>query len=127
MTENLSEVLVKIGKEYEENIKNDSRHYLEISLAEKAAELGFSEAGEQYKNVCAMVPLKRPVSGMKVRIDGRTFVNYSQFESGIVVPNYVAGKVDLPHREYIARDSMICNFCAAADKDKPLTTPPAEP
>jgi hypothetical protein len=47
---------------------------------------------------------------MKVRIDDRTFVNYAQFESGIVVPNYVAGQVDLPHRAYIAKDSMLCNF-----------------
>jgi hypothetical protein len=72
--------------------------------------LGFSEAKAQYKNVCAIVPLKRPVSGMKMRIDGRTFVNYAQFESGIVVPNYVARNVDLPYRAYIAKDSMICNF-----------------
>ena len=110
MTENLSEVIARIGEEYRDNIDNDSRHYLEISIAEKAAELGFSEAREQYKNVFAIVPLKRRVSGMKVRIDGRTFVNYAQFESGIVVPDYVARQVDLPHRGYIAKDSMICNF-----------------
>ena len=41
MTEKLSEVLAKIGEDYRENIRNDSRHYLEISLAQKAAELGF--------------------------------------------------------------------------------------
>jgi len=110
MTEKLSEVLTKIGEDYRENIRNDSRHYLEISIAKKAAELGFSEAGDQYKNVCAIVPLKRPVSGMKVRIDGRTFVNYSQFESGIVVPNYIARQVDLPRKAYTAQDSMICSF-----------------
>ncbi len=110
MTDNLSEVLDKVSKEYRDNIDNNSRHYLEISLAKKASELGLSEAKEQYKNVCAIVPLKRPVSGMKVRIDGRTFVNYAQFESGIVVPNYVARNVDLPYRAYIANDSMICNF-----------------
>jgi hypothetical protein len=110
MTEKLGEVLTKIGEDYRENIRNDSRHYLEISIAQKAAELGFSEAQEQYKNAFAIVPLKDPVGGMKVRIDGRTFVNYAQFESGIVVPNYVAIKVDLPHRDYIAKDSMICNF-----------------
>ncbi len=110
MTDNLSEVLDKVSKEYRDNIDNNSRHYLEISLAKKADELGLSEAKEQYKNVCAIVPLKRPVSGMKVRIDGRTFVNYAQFESGIVVPNYVARNVDLPYRAYIANDSMICNF-----------------
>ena len=110
MTDNLSEVIARIGEEYKDNINRNSRHYLEISLAKKAAELGLSEAKEQYKNVCAIVPLKRPVSGMKVRIDGRTFVNYAQFESGIVVPNYVAGQADLPHRAYIVKDSMICNF-----------------
>jgi hypothetical protein len=110
MTVYLREVLDRIGEEYKENINDDSRHYLEISLARKAAELGLSEAKEQYKNACAIVPLKRPVSGMKVRIDGRTFVNYAQFESGVVVPNYVARQVDLPHRGYIAQDSMICNF-----------------
>jgi len=110
MTDNLREVLTKIGEEYKKNINKDSRHYLEISIAKKAAELGFSEAKEQYKNVCAIVPLKRPATGMKVRIDGRTFVNYAQFESGIVVPNYVASKVDMPHRGYIPKDSMICNY-----------------
>ena len=110
MTADLSVVLAKIGEEYRKNINNDSRHYLEINLVKKAAELGLSEAREQYKNVCAIVPLKDPFGGMKVRIDGRTFVNYAQFESGIVVPNYVARQVDLPHRGYIAKDSMICNF-----------------
>jgi hypothetical protein len=57
-----------------------------------------------------IAPLKQPVNGMKVRADSRTFVRYCQFESGIVVPNYIAGQVDLPHRAYIAKDSMICNF-----------------
>ena len=110
MTNNLSEILAKIGKDYEENIKEDSRYYVEISIAQKAAELGFSEIGEHCRNVCAIVPLKQPVSGMKVRVDGRTFVIYPQFESGIVVPRYVASQVDLPHRAYVAKDSMICNF-----------------
>jgi hypothetical protein len=110
MTEKLSEVLAKIGEDYRENIRNDSRHYLEISIAQKAAELGFSEAEAQCNDAFAIVPLKDPVDGMKVRIDGRTFVNYAQFESGIVVPNYIARQVDLPQRPYSAKDSMICNF-----------------
>ena len=106
----LSEVLIKIGEDHKENICDHSRHYLEISLAQKAAELGFSEVKERYRNTYAIVPLKHPVKGMKVRIDGRTFVNYAQFESGIAAPDYVASQVDLPHRAYIAKDSMICNF-----------------
>ena len=110
MKNNLSAVLVKIGEDYKENIRDDSRHYLEISLAQKAAELGFSEVKECYRKVYAIVPLKQPVSGMKVRIDGRTFVDYAQFESGVVAPNYVARQVDLPYKTYTAKDSMICNF-----------------
>jgi len=74
MTNYLSEVLTKIGEEYQENICDDSRHYLEISLAQKATELGFSEVKERFRDVYEIVPLKEPVSGMKVRIDGRTFV-----------------------------------------------------
>jgi hypothetical protein len=79
-------------------------------LDQKAAELDFLEVKKRYWNVHTIVPLKHPVRGMKVRVDGRTFVNYAQFESGIAVPQYVAGQVDLPHRTYIAKDSMICNF-----------------
>lgn len=110
MTNFLSEVLTKIGEEYQEIICDDSRHYLEISLAQKAAELGFSEAKKRFRDVYAIIPLKRPVSGMRVRIDGRTFINYAQFESGVVAPRYIASQVDLPHRDYTAKDSMICNF-----------------
>jgi hypothetical protein len=110
MMNNLSEVLAKIGKEYQENIQEDSHYYREISIAQKAAELGFSEVKDRYRNVHAILPLKHPIRGMKVRVDGRTFVNYAQFGSGIAVPNYVARQVDMPHRAYIAKDSMICNF-----------------
>ena len=110
MTNNLSEVLAKIGEEYQENICDNSHYYREISIAQKAAELGFSEVKENYRHVKAIVPLKHPLEGMKVRIDGRTFVDYAQFESGIVVPNHVARQVDLPNRAYLAQDSMICNF-----------------
>ena len=110
MANNLSEVLARIGEDYKENIQEDSRYYLEISISQKAAELGFSDVQERYRNAYAMVPLKRPVNGMKVRVDGRTFINYHQFDFGIVVPDHVALQVDLPRRAYIAKDSMICNF-----------------
>ena len=58
----------------------------------------------------AIVPLKHPVSGMKVRIDGRTFVNYAQFESGVVVPNFIARDAGLSYKTFIPHDSMVCNF-----------------
>ena len=110
MNNSLSEVLNKIGEDYKDNIRDDSRHYLEISIARKAAELGLTEIKERYSDVYAIVPLKHPVEGMKVRIDGRTFINYAQFNSGIVVPHQIAKQVNLHQRAYVARDSMICNF-----------------
>jgi hypothetical protein len=106
----LSKVLSQIGRDYKDNILNDSRFYLEVDIARKAVELGFSDIEYRFKNIYAIVPLKRPVKGMKVRIDGRTFVNYAQFEFGIVVPDYIARHVDLPRKAYVARDSMICNY-----------------
>jgi len=115
MANNLSKVINEIGKEYEENIRDDSRFYLEVSIGRMAGELGFADIKECYKDAYAIVPLKQPVGGMTVRIDGRTFVNYSQFDSGVVVPQYVASQVDLPRKAYVAQDSMICNYSSRAE------------
>ena len=110
MKNNLEEVLFKIGEDYKENIQDDSRYYLEINIAQKAAEWGIPDIEANYGDVHAIVPLRNPVKGMKVRVDGRTFVNYKQFESGVAVPNYVAKETDLPHKVFIPNDSMIRNF-----------------
>ena len=110
MKNKLNEVFTRMGEEYKEMIDKDSRHYLEVSIARKAADLGFFEEERDYRNTFAIVPLKHPLKGMKVRIDGRTFVNYAQFDSGIVVPHYVARQVDLSQKAYVAWDSMVCNF-----------------
>ena len=110
MKDDLRQVLKNINEDYKENIDGDSRVYLEVSIAQKAAELGFSKTEARFNNAHAIVPIKRPVLGMKVRVDGRTFRNYAQFESGIVVPNYIARQVNLSHKAYIAKDSMIYNF-----------------
>ena len=110
MKNNLSAVLAKIGDDYKELIQEDSSYYVEVNIARKFAEMGFSEVEKDYTKVYAIVPLKHPMRGMKVRIDGRTFVNYAQLDSGIVVPHYVAEQVNLPYRPYIAPDSMIYSF-----------------
>ena len=47
---------------------------------------------------------------MKVRIDGRTYVNYAQLESGVAVPGYVAKEAGLPYKNFEPNDSMIRNF-----------------
>jgi hypothetical protein len=57
-----------------------------------------------------VVPLKAPLPGMKVRIDGRTFVNYRRHPSGMAVPGHVAEAAGMRSEAYRARDSMILNF-----------------
>ena len=110
MNENLKKVLLLLGDEYKNSISNNARHYLEVSLAEKAEKHGFDDIRDRFKGANVLVPLKAPAKGMKVRIDGRTFINYGQFDSGIAVPGYVAKEAGLPYKTYIPNDSMILNF-----------------
>ena len=109
MKEELNKILLLIEEEYKDHILNESRYYLEVDIGKKAEKLGFSDLKKEYRDVNAVVPLKIPVRGMKVRIDGRTFVNYAQFDSGIAVPGYVAQKSGLPFRAYLPKDSMVLN------------------
>jgi hypothetical protein len=110
MKNNLDEVLTKIGEEYKEDILDDSRFYLEVDIGKRAEEMGYSHIKEKYPNAEAVVPIKEAKKGMKVRIDGRTYVNYAQFESGIAVPGHVAKESGLPHRTYKPNHSMIRHF-----------------
>jgi hypothetical protein len=110
MSKKLNEVLSKIGECYKDAISKNSRFYIEINLGKQAEELGLGDIQSPYKDIDAIVPLKHPVNGMKVRIDGRTFVNYAQFDSGVVVPNYVAKDAGLSYKSFVPNDSMILNF-----------------
>ncbi len=104
-------LLTHIESEYGEKIQKGGRHYMEVSLSRKATELGLHGLEECYHNTNAIVPLKDPQIGMKVRIDGRTFVNYAEYDSGIAVPGYIARATDRAYKTYVPQDSMICNFC----------------
>jgi len=110
MDKTLAEVVTKIGDEFRDKILMDSRFYLEVNIGKQAAKYGHSDLAEKYHDKYAVVPLKHPLGGMKVRIDGRTFVNYAQFKSGVVVPNYVARDAGLSYKAFIPHDSMICNY-----------------
>lgn len=110
MDKKLGEIVTKIGDEFRDKILTDSRFYLEINIGKQAVKYGISVPGKDYRDKYAIVPLKHPASGMKVRIDGRTFVNYAQFESGVVVPDYVARDAGLSYKTFIPKDSMILNF-----------------
>ena len=110
MNDDLKNIIRQIGADHRHEIATDSRHYREVSIGENAERLGYPHLKNQFRDVYAIVPLKQPAEGMKVRIDGRTFVAYAQFDSGVVVPGYLAKKTDLPFRPYVAQDSMILNF-----------------
>lgn len=111
MKRHLNEVLESIAEEFGGNILADARNYLEVDIGKRAQALGYPQLEEKYGHVYAIVPLKNPKTGMKVRIDGRTFVNYAQYDSGIVVPGYMADEAFQPYKPYTPNDSMILN-CA---------------
>ena len=110
MKTDLGKVIEQIGEDHKTEIVPASRFYREVSIGERAERLDLAKLKGIYHDVFAIVPLKQPAAGMKVRIDGRTFVNYAQFESGVVVPRYVAKDAGLPYKPFTAHDSMILNF-----------------
>ena len=101
MDNRLDKTLSAIGDAFADKISPSSRHYLEVDIGTKATDLGFSEIGKRYRRVLAIVPVRQAQKGMKVRIDGRTFVNYGQLESGVVIPGHVVRHSGLPHARYI--------------------------
>lgn len=111
MNNQLDELLNHIEKEYGTKIKKGARHYLEVNLAKKARSLGYNELSGLVETASAIIPLKDPQRGMKVRIDGRTFVNYAEYKSGMAVPGYLAKSSAKSYKAFIPNDSMICNFC----------------
>jgi hypothetical protein len=110
MNNRIDELLEHLEKIHVGKIQPGSRNYMEVNLAEYALKYGFIEIGETYKTACAIIPLKEPQPGMKVRIDGRTFVNYAEYDSGMAVPGYLAKASSRKFRTFVPNDSMICNF-----------------
>ena len=110
MKTDLGKVIGLISEDFKNDILATSRFYREVNIGERAERLGLSELKGQYRDVFAIVPLKQPPEGMKVRIDGRTFVKYAQFEFGVAVPGYVAEDTGLPYRPFVPNDSMILTF-----------------
>ena len=110
MNVQLNEVVKNIADEFEGAICHDGRNYVEIDIGSRSAMMGHPESEGKYNRVNAIVPLKEPVKGMKVRIDGRTFANYAQYESGVAVPGNLADDAGLPYKPFVPNDSMILNF-----------------
>jgi len=109
MKRQLQTLLDQIGESYKALIDVDSRHYIEVDIGLLAQKMGYTELDARFRGAHAIVPLKTPVAGMKVRIDGRTFVNYRQHPSGIAVPGYVAKAAGRKFNVFRPNDSMILN------------------
>jgi len=110
MDNSIDKLLNHIEKTYGGKIQRGARHYMEVNLAEYARKLGYPNLEEKYRTACAIIPLKEPQRGMKVRIDGRTFVNYAEYDSGMAVPGYLARASGRTSRAFVPNDSMICNY-----------------
>ena len=111
MDNRINELLEHVERTYGKKMQRGARHYMEVRLAEQARKLGYADLEEKVKTASAIIPLKAPQEGMKVRIDGRTFVNYAEYDSGMAVPGYLAKASGKAFRTFIPNDSMICNFC----------------
>ena len=110
MNEQLMKVLEHINVTYRDKAMTGARNYLNVDIGKAAFELGFNTLHKKYLNREVVVALKAPQPGMKVRIDGRTFVNYAEYAKGFAVPEYIAKNANLPFKQYTANDSMILNF-----------------
>ncbi len=106
----LMRVLDTIAERHKDDIAEKGLNYKEVDIGDQARNLGLAHLAGRYRNVNAVVPLKRPAEGMKVLIDGRTFAGYARFANGVVVPGYVARATGLPCERWSAAESMILNF-----------------
>jgi hypothetical protein len=111
MNNRIVNVLEAIEAAYREEIQKGGRHYVEVDVGQQAERLGYPELKEKYSGTFAVVPLKGPRGGMKVRIDGRSFAHYAEYASGMAVPGYLAKEAGRAYKTYIPLDSMVCNFC----------------
>ena len=111
MNSNLDAVLKQISDQFRDSISIGSRFYVEVNIGREGEKSGYTDIRDRFANAWAIVPLKGAVPGMKVRIDGRTFVNYAEYDSGMAVPGYLAKLSGRKYSTFVANDSMICNFC----------------
>jgi hypothetical protein len=106
----LTDLITHLNTKYDSAILPGSRYILEVDLGREAEQVGYGDLGRRLRGVEAVVPVKDPGPGMKVLIDGRTFVNYAQYASGIAVPGHVARDIDLPATLYCPDDSLVRQF-----------------
>ncbi|MGD9369346.1 MAG: hypothetical protein PVH87_26795 [Desulfobacteraceae bacterium] len=110
MNDHLDKTLQAIEKTYADHISSGGRNYIEVDIGATAGKLGFKDMEQKYRKVFAVVPVKQARKALKVRIDGRTFVNYGKLPSGVAIPGYVIQRSNLSYKTFLPNDSMILNF-----------------
>ncbi|MFP4475498.1 MAG: hypothetical protein ACLFOY_08035 [Desulfatibacillaceae bacterium] len=100
----------KVTERFKGEIADNPAYLLEFDIGAEAGKLGFEDIHEEYRNVTGFVPLKHAVPGMKVMFDGRGFGDYAQFDSGVVVPGYVARETGLPSHAFAPDVAMVRIF-----------------
>jgi hypothetical protein len=110
MDKQLRQILLKIKDTYRDLMSTDSIYLLDVNIGKEARKMGYVKLSARYDHSEVVIPLKESPAGMKVMIDGRTFVNYAQLELGLIVPNYVAQNAGVPFKHYHAKDSLVRVF-----------------
>jgi hypothetical protein len=57
MDDHLKKTLEQIGKDSRHEISEDSRHYLEVNIGQKAERLGYADLQRRFRDVHAIIPL----------------------------------------------------------------------
>lgn len=110
MKGSLKKILSKISDDYRPLIAKDSIYFLDVNIGKTADRMGITDISSSYYDTNIIIPLKHPLSGMKVMVDGRTFINYAQLDTGLILAEYVAQEADIDYQTYHARESMIRVF-----------------
>ncbi len=110
MDNRLDTILSGIIDEYRNDLTDDSIYFVDVNIGQRAARMGYDDLGNEYKTTEAVVFVKNPKKGMKVMIDGRTFVNYASLGPGVAVPSHVAERTALKHKPFTAADSLVRIF-----------------
>lgn len=110
MKENIQKVLEHIRSSYRSVARKGGRHYISVNIGDIARKLGYNNIEKDVAERDVVVALKEPQPGMKVRIDGRTFVRYAEYADGFAVAEPIADKAGMSYKPYLAQNSMILNF-----------------
>lgn len=110
MNKSLTKVLEHIRDSYRNKACKGARHYTNIRIGTIAEKLNLKNIDPDIADREVIISLKDPQPGMKVRIDGRTFIRYAEYADGFAVPEAVAMKAGIKYQPYTPQNSMILNY-----------------